>query len=74
VQAREESDGSLVLTHDSIRLSRVLFILGAIMLGAAGYSFVIGERGTDRLIGLLAGAATVLLAGIVVLDQSAAKQ
>lgn len=72
MQAREEPDGSLLLTYDSIRLSRFFFILAALPLGTAAYDYLLGARGSDRMAALLAAAATLMLAGLFFLEQARA--
>lgn len=63
-------DGSLLLTYDSTRLSKWAIAATVVLLGTAAYDYFIGTRGDDRLIGLLAGAATMALMALVLLEQS----
>jgi hypothetical protein len=66
----EEADGSLLLTYDSTGWTKWLIGATLVMLGTALYDYFIGARGDDRLIGLLAGAATLALIALVMLEQS----
>ena len=66
----EEANGSLVLTYDSTRLSTVLFVLTALLFGAAGRERFVASGDSERLIGLLGGAATLLLSGIAVRERA----
>jgi hypothetical protein len=70
VRIREEANGSLALTYDSTRLSTVLFVLTAVLLGAAGRERFVASGDSDRLIGLLGGAATLLLSGIALRERA----
>ncbi len=72
MQARDGANGRFVLTYDSRRWSGLFACFGGIMVVTALYDLLIGARGTDRLVGLLGGAATCLLTGIVFLEQAEA--
>lgn len=66
----KQLDGSLLVTYDSTRWSRIAIGLTLVLLGTAVYDHFIGTRGDDRIIALLAGAATTALTALVVLEQS----
>lgn len=70
MQVHDEADGTLVLTYDSSAFMRFLFIVTAVLVGVALYDYFIGARGTDRLIGLLAGAATCAISGMVFFERA----
>ena len=70
MDTREDADGSLVLTYDSSLWTKWLIGATLVLLGTAAYDYFIGARGDQRLIGLLAGAATTALSALVVLEQS----
>jgi hypothetical protein len=72
LRIREEANGSLVLTYDSTRLSTVLFVLTAVLIAAAGRQRFLGAGDSERVIGLLGGAATLLLSGIALREQARA--
>src|SRR5262245_910744 len=61
----ERTDGTLVVTYDSIGLTRFMLVATALFLAVAGYDVFIGARGTERLIGLLGSAGTCLLVALV---------
>lgn len=69
METREEADGVLVLTHDSSRWTKWLIGATLVLLGTAAYDYFTGARRDDRTIGLLAGAATTAIAGLVMLEQ-----
>src|SRR5687768_534509 len=69
MDTREEADGSLLLTYDSSLWTRWLIGATLVLLGTAAYEYVIGSRGDERVIGLLAGAATLALIALVILEQ-----
>jgi hypothetical protein len=70
MQACTDSDGTLVFTHDSTLWSKRLVGLASLLIATAAYDYFVGTGGTDRLIGLLAGAATCALTGIMILEQA----
>jgi len=70
MQARDRGDGTLVVTYDGTRLPKFLFVIALIFAGTATYDMVLGARGTDRLIGLVGGITTCVLAGLMFLEQS----
>jgi hypothetical protein len=69
MQASEEPDGALLLTYDSSLWTKWLIGAALVLLGTAVYDYFIGARGEDRLIGLLAGAATLAVTAVVMLEQ-----
>jgi hypothetical protein len=69
MDTREEADGSLVLTYDSSLWTRWLIGGTLVLLGVAAYDYVIGPRDDERIIGLLAGAATLAVIALVMLEQ-----
>lgn len=69
MDTREEADGSLLLTYDSSLWTRWLIGATLVLLGTAAYDYFIGARGDERVIGLLAGAATLALIALVILEQ-----
>jgi hypothetical protein len=66
----ERADGTLVVSYDSVTLTRVMPAATVLFLAVAAYDVVIGTRGTDRLAGLLGSAATCLLVAIVFLERA----
>ena len=70
MHTREEPDGSLLLTYDSSLWTKWLIGATLVLLGTAAYDYFIGRRGDERMIGLLAGAATTALSALVMLEQS----
>ena len=66
----ERADGAVVVSYDGTWLTRVTFILAVLFLGVAAYDVFIGTRGTDRLVALLASAATCAVAAAVLLEVS----
>jgi len=70
MDTREDADGSLVLTYDSSLWTKWLIGATLVLIGTAAYDYFIGARGDERLIGLLAGAATTALSALVMLEQS----
>jgi len=70
VNAERQADGSLLLTYDSSLWSKWAIAFTIVLLGTAGYDYFIGTRGDERMIGLLAGAATTALTALVILEQS----
>ncbi len=70
MEAHDEADGRLVLTYDSTGFTRFLLVVTAILLATAVYDYFIGARGSDRLIGLIAGAATTALASLAFYEQA----
>lgn len=66
---REDADGSLLFTYDSSLLTKWLIGATLVLLGTAAYDYFIGTRGDERMIGLLAGAATCAITALVMLEQ-----
>ena len=64
----EAADGTLVITYDGRGLTKLMLVATALFVGVAGYDVFVGARGTDRLIGLLASAATCFATSIVFLE------
>ncbi len=71
MKVQEPVAGTMVITYDSRALTRLMFAFAVLFLGVAGYDFYIGTRGTERLIGLLAAAATCSSVAIVFLETAA---
>src|SRR5687767_5223263 len=69
MDTREEADGSLLLTYDSSVWTKWLIGATLVLLGAAAYDYFIGTRRDERLIGLLAGAATCAITALLMLEQ-----
>lgn len=65
----ERADGTIVVTYDSVGVTRLMLIVAAALLAVAGYDVFVGTRGTDRLIGLLGASSTCLLIALVVLER-----
>ena len=65
-----QPDGSLLLTYDSSLWSKLAIAATVVLLATAGYDYFIGPRGDDRLIALLASAATMAIFAVVLLEQS----
>src|SRR5918993_2769751 len=70
MDVRHQPDGSLLLTYDSTRWTKLAIGGTLLLLGTATYDYFIGARGDDRVIGLLGAATTLALIGIVMLEQS----
>jgi hypothetical protein len=70
MEARQEPDGTLWLTYDGTVWTKWLIGATLLMLATAVYDYFIGARGDDRVVGLLAGAATTAAAALVMLEQS----
>ena len=70
MDARQEADGSLLLTYDSSLWTKWLIGATLALLATAAYDYLVGRRGDERLIGLLAGAATCAITALVMLEQS----
>lgn len=66
----ERRDGTIVVKYDSTRLSVVMLVVSGAFVLVAVYDVSIGTRGTDRLVGLLASAATCFLIAIVFLERA----
>ena len=64
----QAADGTLVITYDGRGLTKLMLAATALFVGVAGYDVFVGARGTDRLIGLLASAATCFAISIVFLE------
>ena len=64
----EEAGGATTVTYDSVGLTKLMLGLTVLLLCVAGYDVFIGARGSDRLIGLLASAATCAAIAIVLLE------
>jgi len=65
MNVEEASDGTLRVTYDGRGLTRFMLVATALFAGVAIYDVFVGTRGTDRLVGLLASAATCLVVAIV---------
>jgi hypothetical protein len=70
VTVEESGDGTLTVTYDASALTNLMLVAAALFLGVAGYDYFIGARGTERLIGLLASAATLLLVALLFFESS----
>jgi hypothetical protein len=70
MDARQDADGTLLLTYDGALWTRWLIGATLLLVGTAAYDYFIGARGDERLIGLFGGAATTGLAALVMLEQS----
>ena len=68
MKVEEPVDGTLIVTYDSSGLTKLMLTVMALILGVAAYDLLVGTRGTDRLVGLLASAGTCLSIGIVFLE------
>ena len=55
----ERADGTVVVSYDSLGLTRVMLAAAVWLLAVAGHNDILaGGRGTERLVGLLGAAAT----------------
>ena len=70
MDTREDADGSLLLTYDSSSWTKWLIGVTLVLLATAVYEYFFGTRGDERIIGLLAGAATTAIVALVMLEQS----
>jgi hypothetical protein len=70
VTVEESGDGALVVRYDASALTTVMLVAAALFLGVAGYDYFIGVRGTERLVGLLASAVTLLLVALLFFESS----
>ena len=68
MKVQEPVAGTMVITHDSWALTRLMLVFAVVFLGVAGYDIFIGARGTGRLIGLLAAAGACLGVAVVFLE------
>src|SRR5688572_23432591 len=66
----EEADGAVTVTYDSVGLTKVMLGVTLLLLGVAAYDVFIGTRGTDRMAGLLASAATSAMIAIVFFESA----
>ena len=73
MRAREDIDGTLVLTYDSSGWAKWLFGAPAVFLAIAGYDYFTGSHKADRMIGLLAGAGVFVLAGLALFETASAR-
>jgi len=64
----QAADGTLVVTYDGRGLTKLMLAATVLFVGVAGYDVFVGVRGTDRLIRLLASAATCFVISIVFLE------
>lgn len=64
----QAADGTLVVTYDGRGLTKLMLAATALFIGVAGYDVFVGARGTDRLVALLASAATCFVISIVFLE------
>ena len=69
MDVRHQTDGSLLVTHDSTGWTKWAIGATLVLLGTAVYDYFIGARGDDRVLGLLGAATTLALIGIVMLEQ-----
>lgn len=70
MHARENTDGTLILTYDASRWAKGFFGAAAVLLAVAGYDYFSRPRAPDRMTGLLAGAGFCALFGLA-LDETA---
>jgi hypothetical protein len=70
VTVEESGDGGLVVTYDASALTNVMLVAATLFLGVAGYDYFLGARGTERLVGLLASAMTLLLVALLFFESS----
>ena len=70
MNAERQPDGALLLTYDSSAWSKWAIAITILLLGTAAYDYFIGARGDERLIALLASAASTALMALVFLEQS----
>jgi hypothetical protein len=70
METREDADGTLLLTYDSSLWTKWLIGATVVLLATAVYDYFIGARSDQRVIGLLAGAATTAITALVMLEQS----
>jgi hypothetical protein len=68
VKVEQPVDGTIIITYDSSRLTKLLLGAVPLILCVAAYDVFVGTGGTDRLIGLLASAGTCVAIGIVFLE------
>jgi hypothetical protein len=64
----ETAEGSIRVSYDGRGLTKLMLAATALLAGVAGYDVFVGVRGTDRLIALLASAATCFVIAIVFLE------
>lgn len=64
----QRDDGTIVVTYDSVGLTRLMLAASGVLLIVAGYDVFIGARGTERLVGLFGAAATCVVIAIVFLE------
>ncbi|HVQ14379.1 MAG TPA: hypothetical protein VMS40_12345 [Vicinamibacterales bacterium] len=64
----ETAEGTLVVTYDSRGLTKLMLVATALFVGVAGYDLFVGARGSERLVALLASAATCFVIAIVFLE------
>jgi len=70
MKVEEPVDGTLIITYDSSGLTKLMLGVMALILCVAAYDLLIGTRGTDRLVALLASAGICLAIGIVFLERT----
>ena len=63
-------DGSLVLSYDSTRLSRVMFVLSAAMFAGVAYHLLSDNGDSERLFGFVGGTVTCALVAIFCVEQA----
>jgi len=68
MKVEEAPDGALIVTYDGSALTKVMLAVAALFASVAGYDAFIGGRGPERMIGLLASAATCASIGLVFLE------
>jgi hypothetical protein len=68
VKADETPDGTLLVTYHGTGMTKIMVVLMTLLVGTAAYDVWLGARGTDRLVALLASAATCALAAVAALE------
>lgn len=68
MESTRAPDGSLLLTYDGRLWTKWLLGVAALFAVTAAYDLTIGSRGDDRLIGLVAAAATLAGAALVLFE------
>ena len=63
-----EGGDEIVVLYNSLGLAKVMVAATALLLAVAGYDLFIGARGTERLVGLLGAAVTVLVVFVFLED------
>jgi hypothetical protein len=68
VTIEEAPGGNIVVSYNSSALTKLMLVFATLFLGVAGYDVILGERGPERLIGLVASSLTCFLVAIVFLE------